>query len=262
MSTAPMSITNSLAVLRRVRTRHLPPRLRAAFEGFGAIAIPGLVAILEDERLAEDTSQAYGLPREHAVDLLTDMRDPAAIGPMLHVLLRTDGDCRLHNRILARLPDFGHAALEPTLSELKQSTDDDLRADLCDVLARLNVRDDRVFAALKECFATNPTMVAYQLAIYGDPSALPLVLAAIRHFDPETSLIFELNEIVEAYEELGGTLPPDIHAQVENWRAEWDVEIRMPSEVKERQKVGRNEPCPCGSGKKFKNCCITQQYSS
>ncbi|MBT8004846.1 MAG: hypothetical protein HN578_18205, partial [Rhodospirillales bacterium] len=21
------------------------------------------------------------------------------------------------------------------------------------------------------------------------------------------------------------------------------------------QKVGRNEPCPCGSGKKFKKCC-------
>ena len=22
-----------------------------------------------------------------------------------------------------------------------------------------------------------------------------------------------------------------------------------------RQKVGRNDPCPCGSGKKYKNCC-------
>ncbi|HEX9271871.1 MAG TPA: SEC-C metal-binding domain-containing protein [Candidatus Binatia bacterium] len=21
------------------------------------------------------------------------------------------------------------------------------------------------------------------------------------------------------------------------------------------KKVGRNEPCPCGSGKKYKNCC-------
>ena len=21
-------------------------------------------------------------------------------------------------------------------------------------------------------------------------------------------------------------------------------------------KIGRNEPCPCGSGKKFKKCCI------
>ncbi|MBR2430442.1 SEC-C domain-containing protein [bacterium] len=22
------------------------------------------------------------------------------------------------------------------------------------------------------------------------------------------------------------------------------------------EKVGRNEPCPCGSGKKYKNCCM------
>jgi len=21
------------------------------------------------------------------------------------------------------------------------------------------------------------------------------------------------------------------------------------------KKIGRNEPCPCGSGKKYKNCC-------
>ncbi|MBR6186976.1 MAG: SEC-C domain-containing protein, partial [Clostridia bacterium] len=21
------------------------------------------------------------------------------------------------------------------------------------------------------------------------------------------------------------------------------------------QKIGRNDPCPCGSGKKYKNCC-------
>jgi hypothetical protein len=24
------------------------------------------------------------------------------------------------------------------------------------------------------------------------------------------------------------------------------------------EKVGRNEPCPCGSGKKAKNCCGTE----
>jgi preprotein translocase subunit SecA len=27
------------------------------------------------------------------------------------------------------------------------------------------------------------------------------------------------------------------------------------------QKVGRNEPCPCGSGKKFKNCCMLKVTS-
>ena len=25
--------------------------------------------------------------------------------------------------------------------------------------------------------------------------------------------------------------------------------------VKKAVKVGRNDPCPCGSGKKYKNCC-------
>jgi len=26
--------------------------------------------------------------------------------------------------------------------------------------------------------------------------------------------------------------------------------------VRDMKKVGRNEPCPCGSGKKYKNCCL------
>jgi SEC-C motif domain protein len=28
-----------------------------------------------------------------------------------------------------------------------------------------------------------------------------------------------------------------------------------PAPVKSAPKVGRNDPCPCGSGKKFKQCC-------
>ena len=30
---------------------------------------------------------------------------------------------------------------------------------------------------------------------------------------------------------------------------------REPRKVKASEKVGRNDPCPCGSGKKYKNCC-------
>jgi preprotein translocase subunit SecA len=39
------------------------------------------------------------------------------------------------------------------------------------------------------------------------------------------------------------------------------IEIRlrdnggMPDEHRVPEKVGRNDPCPCGSGKKYKNCC-------
>ncbi|WP_254555380.1 SEC-C metal-binding domain-containing protein, partial [Salmonella enterica] len=30
--------------------------------------------------------------------------------------------------------------------------------------------------------------------------------------------------------------------------------LLMP--IKAEVKVGRNDPCPCGSGKKFKQCCL------
>jgi uncharacterized protein YecA (UPF0149 family) len=30
---------------------------------------------------------------------------------------------------------------------------------------------------------------------------------------------------------------------------------QMPVRKTAAQKIGRNDPCPCGSGKKYKNCC-------
>jgi hypothetical protein len=40
-------------------------------------------------------------------------------------------------------------------------------------------------------------------------------------------------------------------------------ELRMPQRIEEgRKAVGRNEPCPCGSGKKFKKCCLKKQGDS
>ena len=33
---------------------------------------------------------------------------------------------------------------------------------------------------------------------------------------------------------------------------------RRPEAARAGQKVGRNEPCPCGSGKKYKKCCLAK----
>ena len=32
-------------------------------------------------------------------------------------------------------------------------------------------------------------------------------------------------------------------------------EEKTPIKVNKKEKVGRNDPCPCGSGKKYKQCC-------
>ncbi len=31
--------------------------------------------------------------------------------------------------------------------------------------------------------------------------------------------------------------------------------IMMDEQQHKKKKIGRNEPCPCGSGKKYKRCC-------
>ncbi len=36
----------------------------------------------------------------------------------------------------------------------------------------------------------------------------------------------------------------------------WDEDdSQAPQPVRSAPKLGRNEPCPCGSGKKYKKCC-------
>ena len=32
--------------------------------------------------------------------------------------------------------------------------------------------------------------------------------------------------------------------------------------MKKKIKVGRNDPCPCGSGKKYKNCCLDKDMAA
>lgn len=53
-------------------------------------------------------------------------------------------------------------------------------------------------------------------------------------------------------------LAPDLPPQLED--LELALASRQPTPALVR--VGRNEPCPCGSGRKFKKCCIDTPLSS
>jgi len=53
------------------------------------------------------------------------------------------------------------------------------------------------------------------------------------------------------FEEAGELIPPCVLEIAEFWRAARSAPQRMPAVPK----IGRNDPCPCGSGKKFKKCC-------
>ena len=63
------------------------------------------------------------------------------------------------------------------------------------------------------------------------------------------------------YEEMYGNSKFNRNERRRSMQEKWDQMIDSIAEVedpyvREKEKVGRNDPCPCGSGKKFKKCCM------
>lgn len=88
---------------------------------------------------------------------------------------------------------------------------------------------------------------------------MPLLAGAIQRltFVGSDAHVLELEDYVESYECIA-ELPEELERRVEELRAEWraleEPTVQVP--VVAPPKVGRNEACPCGSGKKHKKCCL------
>lgn len=62
----------------------------------------------------------------------------------------------------------------------------------------------------------------------------------------------------EQREGIGKQIPASLASIYRYWlpSRQAEVEHMIPATIRREQpKVGRNDPCPCGSGKKFKKCC-------
>jgi preprotein translocase subunit SecA len=106
----------------------------------------------------------------------------------------------------------------------------------------------------------------------------PLVIYKMEAYNLFEQLIYDINENVTSYLAKGTLVFPDGTtleeareqrtdlSKVRTNRSETPDEVRRASEsagrrqakpetfVRQGDKVGRNDPCPCGSGKKYKHC--------
>ncbi|MGF6769597.1 uncharacterized protein P3T18_002067 [Paraburkholderia sp. GAS199] len=79
------------------------------------------------------------------------------------------------------------------------------------------------------------------------------LMGAIDLTDEEAQLV----ETPEQQETLTREIPGSIAAIYRYWQPHCEAAAQSASSAAQRTepKVGRNDPCPCGSGKKFKKCC-------
>lgn len=71
--------------------------------------------------------------------------------------------------------------------------------------------------------------------------------------------IREIRGAREIIDRLVGTESEQLRRKFEQRRAELEARIEsgetQKATIRETRRIGRNDPCPCGSGMKFKKCC-------
>jgi hypothetical protein len=178
----------------------------------------------------------------------------------------------LRRAAITALGRLGAPGLDALLAAFDATGDSAVRCRLAIALARCPGQDDRVRAAFVRLLREAPEHAAWGLAERGEWRAVPDLLRAFDRLadhpiaDCEGCAVEHLSTIVCAVRQLGGTVSPLRRAQLEALaeRADvvWlpfsdpqrlDATLRTPA-VREGR-PGRNEPCPCGSGKKYKRCC-------
>ena len=88
--------------------------------------------------------------------------------------------------------------------------------------------------------------------MFKDREAVPILMSLLALVDDDPE-VFEERVTPEVRREILDQLPVIIQIIAAYWR---DGPPPRSRQTQLRStKVGRNEPCPCGSGKKFKRCC-------
>lgn len=74
--------------------------------------------------------------------------------------------------------------------------------------------------------------------------------------------IDKAQRLVALCEEHGWQVIVGVEPDIIEDTSDLERKLNPPTVVHSFSKVGRNDPCPCGSGKKFKKCCADLQHSA
>lgn len=257
---APQSLAALIAELHTIEPE-LPPEVREQILASGEAAIPTLMALMEQENPeleGDEIELEPDLFTLHAISLLIELKVTSVIDPLLRRLNQPYTDETLHMFIREALPRLGQPVLEPALKAMEQQLTKEGYIGVCDILASLGIQDERIYALLVDLFERGWPGGASFLGTYGDLRALPLLTNQIRAQQRDgdyESCPYDLLVLEAAYQDLAGEVPPDLRAEAGMLGLVSPPERSPVTQILAPPRVGRNDPCPCGSGRKYKKCC-------
>ena len=160
--------------------------------------------------------------------------------------------------------------LDAVLERFDRARDPDVRAAFGVLLAALRgYRDDRILTALVRVLQDTPRLGIPLLRHYGDPRGGEHLSRAFDRIARggqfcTCHLAEVLEQAAEAMEALGTELTSDQVVALDMAQDRADTLAMQghghgqppPRPIRAEPRTGRNTPCPCGSGRKYKKCCL------
>jgi hypothetical protein len=186
-----------------------------------------------------------------AAKLLRMLRAPEAVSPLVNVVEETPEFTPLGDAAVYALMDIGEPAREAlcALCERHQADVDGVpytRA--VEVLSSLP-KEERTWHYLKHGLLFTRELTPFYVSVAGDYG--------------DQRAVFHLNTMLEERDDLDERTRADCLESIAllggiptaQARARAVAAAAEQPDTGPFRKVGRNDPCPCGSGKKYKNCC-------
>jgi HEAT repeat protein len=199
-----------------------------------------------------------------ALEVLKEIRSPKSI-PFLVEFIRKNEEADDYwencEEAMRALTAIGEPAVEPLLREVKADFEK-RRYFVYLVNALTEIKDERVYAFMAETiedYLANTEkyrgwfyleLFVYDFGVQGKKEVLPLLKRLLTMDLSERERI----EVVDAIKYLED--PEGYERETREWVEKFKPTLSFIT----RQKVGRNDPCPCGSGKKYKKCCWPKTF--
>jgi hypothetical protein len=262
------------------RSRHWPNYLE---QGFSHDHIPELIVMLTDESLhrAQSTSDDIWAPL-YAWRVLGQLQAIEAIPALLNQLFRIDAND--DDWAGEELPEVFAMIGAPAISGLRQYLAEPTHTLFARVAAAHSLANigkhhadarHSCIAALEEQLmeyrqndqTLNGFLVSYLLELKA-VEALPTIQEAYRHECVDVTITGDCEDAeIEFGVRTVRTTPRPRPWWSENLERSRQAPAKSSSHPQQttvrggKKKVGRNDPCPCGSGKKYKKCCLNKSAS-
>ncbi|HII02819.1 TPA: DUF1186 domain-containing protein [Methanosarcinaceae archaeon] len=243
-------------------------------------AVPHLVRIIEDDTSFMEGSPGDGWAPIHASFLLGAIKTPAARDAVFWLLRERDEELRdwITEDFPTILANFGLDAVE----DLKKCISDRTlglyqRSTAIGALSTIAHKHPEIWDSTVRFFRQllqeeeDPELLGFlisDLSEFKDPEALEDIKSA---FDKGLvdDFIITMEDVSVTYSSPDESMDyqrhsadPLEHFNPQKFERLWKISYenqRIPDRLKRMlkpEKIGRNDPCPCGSGKKYKKCCM------